>query len=84
MELLIEIPPKIEKKAAELGVDIRVLVDQAFDVIAPSAPTPSMTRLGLPRMSRAQATTAIRELQSRQTLGGTVSIKELIEEGRRY
>jgi anion-transporting ArsA/GET3 family ATPase len=84
MELLIEIPAKVEQKAVELGVDVRTLVDQAFDVIVPDVPPAGVTRLGLPRMTRAQATAAIRELQSRQTLGSTVSIKDLIEEGRRF
>jgi hypothetical protein len=65
-------------------VDVRELVNQAFDVIAPEAPAPGLNRLGIPRMTRAQATAAIRELQRTHTLGGDVTIKELIEEGRRY
>jgi len=84
MELLIEIPTKVERRAVELGVDVRVLVDQAFDAIAPAAVDPGFTKLGLPKMTRAEATAAIRELQSRLTLGGSVSIKELIDEGSRY
>jgi len=84
MELTIEIPAKIEQKAAELGVDVRELVNQAFDVIAPGPPTLDRNPFGLPRMTRAEATAAIREIQRTHTLGGDVTIKELIEEGRRY
>jgi hypothetical protein len=84
MELTIEIPEKIERKAAELGVDVRELVNQAFDAIAPEQPPTGITRFGIPRMTRAEAHAAIMEIQRTHTLGDDITIKQLIEEGRRY
>jgi hypothetical protein len=83
MQLTLDIPEKIERKAAELGVEVSVLIEQAFDVIAPDPPATGLNRLGLPRMTRAQAAEAMTELQRTQTLGADITIKQLIEEGRR-
>jgi hypothetical protein len=83
MQLTLDIPEKIERKAAELGVEVSVLIEQAFDFIAPDPPPPGFTRLGLPRWTREEATAVIKEIQRTHTLGGEVTIKQLIEEGRR-
>jgi hypothetical protein len=84
MLLTIEVPAKIEQKAAELGVDVRVLLRQAFDFIASDGATSDANPFGLPMMTRAEATAAIRNIQRTHTLGGEATIKELIEERRRF
>jgi hypothetical protein len=43
---------------------------------------PGFVRLGVPTMTREEATASIREIQKNHTLGG-LKIKDLIEEGRR-
>jgi hypothetical protein len=118
MELTIEIPERLVKRAEELGLPVKTLVDQALNLIA-DAPVgskatsivdliavpeddeidfdpprfgeairgdepipPGFVRLGVPTMTRAEATASIREIQRTHTLGG-LSIRELINEGRR-
>jgi hypothetical protein len=93
MELTIEIPEKLIKRAEELGLPVKTLVDQALQQIADAPrfgeavcgdePIPAgFVRLGVPTMTREEATASIREIQKNHTLGG-LNIKELINEGRR-
>ena len=93
MELTIEIPEKLIRRAEELGLPVKTLVDQVLQQIA-DAPQfgeavrddepipPGFVRLGVPTMTRSEAKAAILEIQRTHTLGG-LNIKELIEEGRR-
>jgi hypothetical protein len=82
MELTIEIPERVIKRAEELGVPVKTLVDQALNQIVEEPVPPGFVRLGVPTMTRAEAKAAILEIQRTHTLGG-LNIKELIEEGRR-
>jgi hypothetical protein len=82
MELTIEVPEKLIKRAEELGVPVRTLVDQALNQMIEQPIPPGFVRLGIPTMTRAEAKAAILEIQRTHTLGG-LNIKELIEEGRR-
>jgi hypothetical protein len=82
MELTIEIPEKLIKRAEELGVPVRTLVDQALNQMIEEPIPPGFVPLGVPTMTRAEAAASIREIQKNHTLGG-LNIKELIEEGRR-
>ncbi len=83
MTLTIEVPERVVERAAELGVPVDALVAQAFDVIVPTALPAGFERLEGASSSAAEAGAAIRQIASRNTLGG-IKIKELIEEGRRY
>jgi hypothetical protein len=82
MELTIEVPEKLIERAATLGVPVTTLVSQALDQIARDPIPPGFVPLGTSALTREQATAEIREIASRHTLNG-ISIKELIEEGRR-
>jgi hypothetical protein len=73
----------LKGKPPNLGVEVSVLIEQALNVIAPDPPLPVFTGLGLPRWTREEATAVIKEIQRTHTLGGEVTIKQLIEEGRR-
>ena len=90
MELTIEIPEKVVERAAALGVPVSTLVSRALEEIGQEEiaeePIPEGFALlrgpGKPRMTAQEATIVIRDIQSRNTLGG-LKIKDLIEEGRR-
>jgi hypothetical protein len=82
MELTIDIPERLVRRAAALGVPVETLVAQALDQIADEPIPPGFVRLGVPTMTREEATASIREIQKNHTLGG-LKIKDLIEEGRR-
>ena len=82
MVMTIDIPEKALKHAAELGISIEDLVSQTIDTIGEEPLPVGFIRLGLARHTPEEATAIIRDIASRNTLGG-LSTKELIEEGRR-
>jgi hypothetical protein len=82
MEMTIDIPEKVVERAAALGLPVTTLVSQALDQIVEEPIPPGFVRLGVPTMTRAEAREVILEIQRTHTLDG-LSIKELIEEGRR-
>ena len=79
--MTIDIPEKLVARAEELGVPVIDLVSQALEG-AQEAPLPRFVPLGPALGTPEEATAVIREIASRHTLGG-LSIKALIEEGRR-
>jgi hypothetical protein len=80
MLMTIDIPEKAVAEAESRGIAVEALIREKFE--ATHFP-PGFVQLGSPTMSPAEATARIRELQQRYTLGG-ITIKELIEEGRRH
>jgi hypothetical protein len=82
MEMTIEIPEKVVERAAAFGLPVSTLVSQALDQFAEEPIPPGFVQLGVPAMTRADATAEIREIASKHTPGG-LKIKDLIEEGRR-
>jgi hypothetical protein len=86
MVMTIDIPEKIVKHAQQLGVPVNDLVLQAIDQIGEETQLPESVRLGSSNTTQADrdaAGAAIREIASRNTLGG-LKIKDLILEGRKY
>jgi hypothetical protein len=82
MTVTVEVPERVVERAAELGVPVDELVQQAIGRIAPEPLPAGFVRLGKPFATAAEAGAAIRGIASRNTLGG-LKIKDLIEEGRR-
>ncbi len=86
MTLTIEVPERVVAKAAELGVPVETLVSRAINGIG-AEPIPEGFRLlrgdEPAKYTPEEAGAVIREIQSRSTLGG-ITIKELVEGGRRY
>ena len=70
MTVTIEVPESVVERAAELGVPVNELVLQAVGRIAPEPVPEGFVRLGKSTMTRAEATAAIKGIQSRNTLGG--------------
>jgi hypothetical protein len=82
MTLTVDIPGKVIQHAAETGVPVEQLVSRAIDEIAEEPLPPGFVRIGYSRKTPAEAGASIREIASRNTLGG-LNIKDLINEGRR-
>jgi hypothetical protein len=82
MVMTIDVPEKVVERAAALGLPVSALVSQALDQIVDEPIPPGFVRLGVPTMTRAEATASLLEIQRTHTLGG-LKIKDLIEEGRR-
>jgi hypothetical protein len=86
MVMTIDIPDKVVKHAAELGVPVDALISQAIEQIGDEPGSASMVHLGDARSTQADrdaAADTIREIASRNTLGG-LKIKDLMNEGRKY
>lgn len=82
MVMTIDIPDRVVKHAAHLGVPVNDLVSQAIEQIGDEPLPAGFVRLGPAKHSPEEATAIIRDIASRHTLDG-LSIKELIDEGRR-
>ena len=91
MLMTIDIPENVIKRAELSGRPVAELIEQAvysldrepneFE-IRRGPPTPGFRWLGTPTKSPEEAAAAIREIASKNTLGG-LDIKDLINEGRR-
>jgi hypothetical protein len=82
MRMTIDIPEIVLERAAALGTSVSSLVSEALINLSQQARPAGFVRLGTSSMTREQATAALLDIQRSHTLGG-ISIKSLIEEGRR-
>jgi hypothetical protein len=81
MILTITIPESVVEEAKSRGISVEALVRERIAV------APNEFKSVLPNatpMTPAEAGSGLREMRKRYTLGNTVTIKQLIEEGRRY
>ncbi|MEO7028495.1 MAG: hypothetical protein ABI147_03740 [Acidobacteriaceae bacterium] len=84
MVMTIDIPEEVVRAAATRGIAVEVLIQERLHGASEFASRPGFTRFGSASKTASEAVADIRELRSCQTLGGEVTIKQLIEEGRRY
>lgn len=85
MLVTIDIPESVVAEAKARGISVEALVREKIEV-APEAELEAadLQASQIRPMTPAEAGTGLREMRKRYTLGGTVTIKQLIEEGRRY
>ena len=85
MTITIEVPETLVQEAEARGIPIETL---ATERLAPPAiedlERPGFTRASPERKTIAEAIHSIRENRKKSTLGPNVTIRQLIEEGRRY
>lgn len=80
--MTIDIPETVIERAASRGVPVSALIAEAVASLMDESIPAGFVRLGTSSMTREEATEALLEIQRTHTLGG-ISIKALIEEGRR-
>lgn len=99
MTLTVEIPEKVVQHADAIGRPVAELVSAAIDHIVETPipaddqpneweirrgpPSPGFQWAGRPTMSPESVVAELKELASRSTLGG-ITVRELLEEDRRY
>ena len=81
MVMTIDIPEKAVAEARSRSIAVEALIREKFEAAEPGRP--GFKPFGSPTMSPAEAAAGIRELQQRYTLDG-ITVKELLEEGRRH
>ncbi|HEX3967280.1 MAG TPA: hypothetical protein VHW70_04895 [Edaphobacter sp.] len=85
MQIVIDIPDEIASKARAEGLAVetyvRRIVEQASEIS--SARRYEWVRFGTPTKTPAEAAESIRQIASRNTLGG-LKIKDLMHEGHKY
>ncbi len=83
MVMTLDIPDKILQEAEARGVSVESYLQDAFADDAETGPMPGFTRIAGLRGNPKAAAASIREIASRNTLGG-LKIKDLVNEGRKY
>jgi len=85
MQVIVDISEKIVEQAESRGLRIETYVKQIVDQAAESDPAHryGWTRFGTPGKAPSEAAESIRQIASRNTLGG-LKIKDLIHEGHKY
>jgi hypothetical protein len=84
MVMTIDIPEKVMREAEARGIAVEALIEERLNGVSEVASRPGFTRFGPGWKAPAEAAADIRDLRTGQTLGGEITIKQLIEEGRRY
>jgi hypothetical protein len=82
MEVTINIPERIAAEAQERGVELKSYVEGLIEGAAVREPRPGFTRFGPGSKTREEAIQSL--LTGKRYPLGDITIKELIEEGRRY
>jgi len=83
MVMTVDIPEQVVREAAARGMAVEALIQERLQTASDFASRPGSQRFGSGPASPATAAADIRELRSGQTLGGGITIRQLIEEGRR-
>ncbi len=85
MLVTIDIPESVVAEAKARGISVETLVREKIEVAPDNGHEATDLAVSQIRpMTPAEAGAALREMRKRYTLGDTVTIRQLIEEGRRY
>jgi hypothetical protein len=82
MVITVDIPESIVREAESRGIAVEALVRERLEVAPDFASRPGWRRFGSGTIAPAEAAANIRRLRQEQTLGGEITIKQLIEESR--
>lgn len=83
MVMTIDIPESIVSEAALRGVPVEAIIQERLSRSSDYVSRPGFRRFGTSEQTPAKAAADIRDLRLGQTLGSDVTIRQLIEEGRR-
>lgn len=84
MIVTIDIPVSVVDEAKARGISVEALVRAKIEVPSERLENEDSAAPAIRPLTSAEAGAGLREMRKRYTLGGTVTIKQLIEEGRRY
>jgi hypothetical protein len=82
MVISVDVPESIVREADDRGIAVEALVRERLDVSPDFASRPGMMRFGSGSKTPSEAAADIRKLRVGQTLGGEITIKQLIDESR--
>jgi hypothetical protein len=84
MQILLEVPDELAAEAQSRGVSLESYVKEIVETARKPKAEIQWNRFGPGPYTPQEAGRNIRELSKRITLGGDVTLKKLIDEGRKY
>jgi len=84
MQITIDVSEKVAAQAEANGLSVEKFAEQVVENAAVAKPRIEWDSFGPGPYSPQEAVQNIRELSKRLTLGGDVTLKELIHEGHKY